>query len=142
VWAARLHSRLRCGAFICRDETNSELAFQRRQSEVAHGASAAAVTRTERASQRKEAQVLSKSTLLLLQISRDRLMALDEAIVAGDAENRSAAVAAALDDWIDRRRTRVLGVQSVAEYTRVSQQPSEVSWVRAASEASIAAEPW
>ena len=85
---------------------------------------------------------MSKSTQLAVRMSGDRLAALDEAVAAGDAENRSAAITAALDDWIDRRRRRVLGERIVAEYTRLPQQPSETSWVRAASEASIAAEPW
>lgn len=75
-------------------------------------------------------------------MSKDRLAALDEAIAAGDAENRSAAMTVALDEWIDRRRRRVLGALIVAEYSRLPQQPSETAWVRAASEASIAAEPW
>ncbi len=85
---------------------------------------------------------MSKSTQLAVRMSPDRLAALDEAIAAGDAENRSAALTAALDDWIDRRRRRVLGERIVAEYTRLPQQQSETSWVRVASEASIASEPW
>lgn len=85
---------------------------------------------------------MSKSTQLAVRMSGDRLAAIDEAVAAGEAENRSAAMTAALDEWIDRRRRRLLGERIVAEYTRLPQQQSETSWVRAASKASIAAEPW
>ncbi len=85
---------------------------------------------------------MTKSTQLAVRIPAKRIAELDEAIAAGDAENRSAAIVAALDEWIDKRRRRLVGAKIVAEYTRLPQQPSELSWVRAASEASIAAEPW
>ncbi len=85
---------------------------------------------------------MTKSTQLAVRMSADRLDALDEAVAAGEAANRSAAMMAALDEWIDRRRRRRVGEQIVHEYERLPQQPSEISWVRAASEASIAAEPW
>jgi DNA-binding helix-hairpin-helix protein with protein kinase domain len=78
----------------------------------------------------------------MVRISKDRLTALDEVVAAGHAESRRAALDAAVDAWIEHQRRQTLGRQIVDEYTRVPQQPSEISWVRAASEASIAAEPW
>ena len=48
----------------------------------------------------------------------------------------------ALDEWIERRRRRLIGEAIVTEYTRLPQQDAEVGWVRKASQASIAAEPW
>jgi Arc/MetJ-type ribon-helix-helix transcriptional regulator len=85
---------------------------------------------------------MTKSTQLAVRIPTNRIEALDEAIAAGDAENRSAAIVTALDEWIERRRRRLVGAKTVQEYSRLPQQSSELSWVRAASEASIAAEPW
>ena len=85
---------------------------------------------------------MTRSSQLAVRVPADRLTALDAAIVAGDADNRSAAIMEALDEWIERRRRRLIGESVVAEYTRHPQQASEIAWVRAASEASIAAEPW
>jgi Arc/MetJ-type ribon-helix-helix transcriptional regulator len=85
---------------------------------------------------------MTKSTQLAVRIPSKQIEELDAAIAAGDAENRSAAIVTALDEWIDRRRRRLVGAATVEEYSRLPQQPSELSWVRAASEASIAAEPW
>ena len=53
-----------------------------------------------------------------------------------------AAIVGALDEWIERRRRRLIGEAIVTEYTRLPQQDAEVGWVRKASQASIAAEPW
>ena len=85
---------------------------------------------------------MTRATQLAVRLPADRLAAIDSAVATGDVENRTAAIVAALDEWIDRRRRRLLGEQIVAEYTRLPQQESEIGWVRAASEASIAAEPW
>jgi Arc/MetJ-type ribon-helix-helix transcriptional regulator len=85
---------------------------------------------------------MTSSTQLAIRISDDRVALIDEAIDAGDVKTRSAAIVEALDEWIERRKRRLIGERSVAEYRRLPQQGSETSWVRAASEASIAAEPW
>ena len=85
---------------------------------------------------------MTRSTQLAVRVPADRLRALDEAVEAGDAESRSAAIVAALDEWIDRRRRRMVGEMIVAEYIRLPQRAEEIGWIREASEASIAAEPW
>lgn len=85
---------------------------------------------------------MTRSTQLAVRLPADRIQALDDAILAGDVENRSAAILGALDEWIERRRRRLIGEAIVTEYTRLPQQDAEVGWVRKASQASIAAEPW
>lgn len=79
---------------------------------------------------------------LAVRFPEELLEALDEAIVAGLAENRSAAIVLSMQEWLDRARRAKVAAQIVAEYQRHPQTAEETSWVRAASEASIAAEPW
>ena len=67
---------------------------------------------------------------------------LDEAIGYGAAENRSSAIVVSMKEWLERERRKRVAGQIVAEYERLPQTAEEISWVRAASEASIAAEPW
>ena len=67
---------------------------------------------------------------------------LDEAIGLGSAENRSSAIVISMQEWLERERRKRVGAQIVAEYVKRPQTAEETAWVRAASEASIAAEPW
>ncbi len=47
-----------------------------------------------------------------------------------------------MQEWLERERRKRVGAQIVAEYVKRPQTAEETAWVRAASEASIAAEPW
>jgi Arc/MetJ-type ribon-helix-helix transcriptional regulator len=79
---------------------------------------------------------------LAVRFPDELLEELDEAIGLGAAENRSSAIVVSMKEWLDRERRKRLAGQIVAEYKRLPQTPEEIAWVRAASEASIAAEPW
>ena len=79
---------------------------------------------------------------LAVRFPDELLEELDEAIGLGAAENRSSAIVVSMKEWLDRERRKRLAGHIVAEYERLPQTAEEIAWVRAASEASIAAEPW
>ena len=79
---------------------------------------------------------------LAVRFPDDLLEELDEAIGLGAAENRSSAIVVSMKEWLDRERRKRLAGQIVAVYERLPQTAEEIAWVRATSEASIAAEPW
>ncbi len=79
---------------------------------------------------------------LAVRFPQEILAALDEAIDLGSAQNRSSAIVISMQEWLERERRKRVGAQIVAEYVKRPQTAEETAWVRAASEASIASEPW
>ena len=79
---------------------------------------------------------------LAVRFPQEILAALDGAIDLGSAQNRSSAIVIATQEWLERERRKRIGAQIVAEYVKRPQTAEETAWIRAASEASIAAEPW
>ena len=79
---------------------------------------------------------------LAVRFPEELLVALDEAIGLGAAQNRSSAIVISMQEWLEREGRKRVGSQIVAEYVKHPQTAEETAWVRASSEASIAAEPW